>query len=103
MKQLKTLKDIEQEWKDDITEKAKSGDFLINTTLVGANLGILKELKKLAIKWVKENFDMNLSILPNLKKITTCFDEKDKKFDVRANKAIQIWLRFFNITEEDLK
>lgn len=37
---------IDKDFRDDIKEKAKSGDFVINTMLVGANLHITKQLKK---------------------------------------------------------
>ena len=40
------IKKIREDFKKDILVKASKGDFVINTTLVGANLVILDELTK---------------------------------------------------------
>ena len=37
---------VKSEFKKDVEEKAKPGDFLINTTLVGANLYVTEQIKK---------------------------------------------------------
>lgn len=42
----KFIDKIDKEFREDIKEAAKSGDFIINSMLVGANLYITKKLKK---------------------------------------------------------
>lgn len=42
----KIINEIDKGFREDVKKAAKSGDFMINSMLVGANLHITKQLKK---------------------------------------------------------
>jgi len=90
---LKTLKDLEEEFKKDVTKAASSGDFAVNTMLVGANLFYFTRGKEEAIKWVKA-FDTEEIELGGM--------QVNSEGDCRV--LFKEWIKhFFSIEDEDLK
>ena len=104
MAELKTLKDLKDEWKSSIIKESDLQSEAIEFSYTGEliPLEIIEgDLKQEAIKWIKEidNFKKSSGNL-----MWEEFTGKTIEYSKDSITGLKNWIKhFFNITEEDLK
>ena len=122
--ELKTLKDIQEEFKSDCIAKDFTESIVINKPLAGANAYYLDRLTQEAIKHIKSLIEEVRDINKTIKELNLQFDsevqprqidyriflsnktEKERNFKEQIMKiGSQIhWIKhFFNITDKEIK